>query len=454
MSDNPNVISGKISREEQIKFQEEVRKNFRYNIFPIVGFEFFWGLGLPFGLLTVLIPSYLNFLSSPKWLIGIVSSIFVMLTPLQLLGDRILGGVGRKKRVWFTYFISTFSYIGYAIFCMFVPITYKYLHIGIFIIAVVIFFSLVFLATPVYLNILTDNSPLKRRGKLLGYRTAGLGIGGLMNTYPAKVFYQHFKPPESFYYAMLISGILFAISTLNVLFIKDNIDPEKVKERISKTRLSVTREIYILLRKLWNTPNYKIFIFFVILITSAGSIAPFIVTYAQDAFSPEGNVMRIFNLCFLISALVAGTIIGYFGDRWGYKTSIIIQAGLVLTGFALVVSIKSIYATYLAYIFYCCMSIPFGAALCNMSVELLPKANPAKLWAAGNIFILPTGFSVPTIVGRVIDIYKAQGHPEMGYTVAFVVAIVLAIVGMLGFIFLVQEPRTGKAYIIKIFRRT
>ncbi len=434
------------------EYEQAVEKDFRYNIFPIVMFEFLWGTGLPFTLSGVLIPSYLNFLAAPKFVIGIVASLAILLTPIQLIGSRYLRGVNRKKKVWVSYLISCFGYIVYGIIGLVIPIEHRIFHMISFTIAIILFFGFIFLAQPVYYNILIDNSPLKKRGRLLGYRTAGMAIGGILMAYPAKCFYESVNPPHSYHIAMIISGICFIFSTISVLFIRDHIDPIRLTEYSNPENKPLWLEIYIILRRLWKTPNYRIFIFFIVTISSSASLAPFLVTYTQDVFGASNDIARIFNLCFLAGLLFGGFLIGLIGDKWGYKLSLSILALLLVLGFGIAICTNNINGVFIAYMLYC-ITLTISTVICNMSVELLPRANPAHLVAAAQMFILPAAIIVPATCGRIIDIYKATGLADVGYVIVFTVAIVLAIVGAVGTAILVQEPRTGKIYVIKYLRR-
>ncbi len=433
-------------------YEQAVEGDFRYNIFPIVAFESLWGVGLPFTLSGVLIPSYLNFLSAPKLVIGLVTSLAVILTPLQLVGSRYLTGMNRKKRVWLSYFISCFGYIGYGTLGMIIPVEYRVIHMILFTMAIILLFGFISLAQPVYYNILIDNSPLKKRGRLLGYRTSGMAIGGLLSAYPAKLFYENFHPPHSYHIAMIISGICFVFATLSVLFIRDHIDPIRIEEYSRPENKPLWLEMYIILRRLWKTPNYRIFIFFIVIISSSAAISPFLVTYAQDVFKPTGDISRIFNLCFLASLLVGGFFIGLLGDRWGYKLSLGMLGLLLAVGFGIAVATKHVNGVFVAYALFC-ITLTISTVICNMSVELLPKANPAHLVAAAQMFILPAAVIVPATCGRIIDTYKEIGQATEGYMIAFTIAIVLAIIGAIGTALLIQEPRTGKIYVIKYLKR-
>ncbi len=441
-----------VDNAKKREYEQAVAENFRYNIFPIVAFEFLWGMGLPFTLSGVLIPSYLNFLSAPKLVIGLVASLATLLTPVQLIGSRYLTGINRKKKVWLSYFLSCFGYIIYGLIGLLVSTEYRVFHIILFTLSIILFFGFIFLAQPVYYNILIDNSPLKKRGRLLGYRTSGMAIGGLLSAYPAKCFYQAFSPPHSYHIAMIISGICFVFSTISVLFIRDHIDPIRLKEYSRPENKPLWLEIYIILRRLWKTPNYRIFIFFIVIISSSAALAPFLVTYAQDVFGTGANVSRIFNLCFLGGLLVGGFLIGLIGDKWGYKSSLGILALLLVCGFGIAVYTNNVAGIFVSYGLYC-ITLTISTVICNMSVELLPRANPAHLVAAAQMFILPAAVIVPATCGRIIDMYKDTGLPTVGYIIVFTIAIVLAIVGAIGTVLLVQEPRTGKIYVIKYLRR-
>lgn len=422
--------------------------NYKHNLIPLLLVSFLWGGEIAFGIIIIIAPSYLNMLAAPKWLIGFISALPIILSPLQLLGDRFLGGPKRKLNVVLGYTVCSLGYILYGVFSLAVPMEYTNLHIIVFIIATFIIIGADSITFPVLFHIITDNTPVRLRGRLIGYRMLSLGLGGFAFILPAHLIYK-IPLPRSIHYAIILAGAVLMISALVITFIKDTIDPEKIHPKDN----TLMEEIKEIMSTLWNTPNYRIFIFFVMLLVMAISVSSFFITYGQDIYKAQNNT-KIYNICFIIASLFAGFLVGPIADKWGYKYSFIIYCIITTLSFVIIFTYKSIYATYIAYILYCSVYFTIASVLCNMSVELMPNISAAKLLAGANIFLLPAGSITPFIAGYIIDMFRQLNEIYVGYLIVFSIATVLAIIALFGFIFLVYEPREGKVYVVKILRPT
>jgi MFS family permease len=442
-----------MTTEQFQPLEELVNRDFRRNVTAVVAFEAIWGLGLPFALSAVFIPAYLNFLSAPKIVIGLASAIAAILMPLQLLSERLIGGIHRKRKAWLLYACSGLAYVLYGVLGFFLPGQPSTYRITFYLGALVLFIGTIYLAQPVYWSLLTDNCPLRRRGRLLGLRTTGMGLAGLINIIPARWMYQHYDAPTNFHIALIIAGFFFIISATSILFIRDHIDPVRLENSQKNNSTPILREIFGLLGRLWKTPNYRVFIFFIVLLLASVSIAPFLVTYSGDCLGLKPDQNRLFNLAFLIACPLAGLSLGALADRWGYRLAAILLATLAFATFILAVTAHGINTMLFAYGLYCCVGVTIPTILCNMSIELLPEENPAHLVAAGNMFSLVATVIVPAVCGRILDVYRHIGLLNDGYLTVFIIAVVLAVIGGLGMLLLVQEPRTGRIYIIKILNR-
>jgi len=434
-------------------FEDQVQRDFRRNVVAFVAFETLWGLGLPFAFFQVITPAYLNYVQSPKFIIGLVTSTGAILIPLQLMAERLFGGRHRKRNAWLLYSCPGLAFLLFGLTGYFFPALPNQCRIVLFFGVIVVFFSAVYLAQPVYYSTMTDNCPLPRRGRLIGLRTTGMGLAGLMNVYPARWVYQHFPAPDNYHVAMIIAGMFFVLSTLSILFIRDHIEPQRLESYRVPNREPLYLEIFFLLRWLWRQPNYRIYIFFLVLMVAAISLAPFLITYTRDILNLPPGQERLFNVVFLVACLVAGNTVGILADRWGFRSALLIMAGLISACFLVPLVFSSFNMLLFAYWLFCCASVTFTSVMVNMSVELLPKENPAHLFAAGNIFAMSVTLTIPPLFGRILDAARTAGAAQQGYQAVFTAAIVFSVICAMGMLVLVREPRTGRLYVIKMLDR-
>lgn len=426
-----------------------VTGDFRRNLTVFVLFDSLWGLGLPFVMFLLLVPTYLNDLGASKIIIGMGSALGALVVPLQLVAEQLIGGPHRKRNVWLVYSASGASYLIYGLLGFVLPAQPATYRIVFFFLAMIAFIGTINLGQPVYWGMLTDNCPVRWRGRLMGFRTLGLGSAGVLNFLPAQWVYRHWPSPTNYHVALVIAGLIFMGGCLSVLLIRDHFDHQAANRHHTSSRL-VVRETLEMLRRLWDNPNYRVFIFFIVLLVAGYSLAPFLVTYGTDCLKIPAQKNQYFKLVYLISSPIVGIFLGTLADRWGYRLAAIILTVLSLSCFTLALLGGALTPLLMGYGMYCCIIITMPSILCNMSVELMPRENPAHLIAAGNLFCLIPAVLVPTLGGRIIDVYRSLGEPFNGYLTVFIVAIVLALVSGLGLWMLVHEPRSGRSYITKI----
>jgi len=439
--------------DRPLDHQQAVEASLRRNMVPIVLFEAVWGLGMPFFMAGATVPAYLNALGASKWLIGLASALAVLMTPLQFLAERLLGGPNRIRNTWLCYSASGLCLVLYGAVGSLLLGRAPALLTPLTILALIVFWSCLHLSGPLYFEILTDNCPLRKRGILVGWRSLGLGLAGLAMYVPARWTYARWQGVTNFHVAMMVAGGFYAVSSLAVAFIRDH--PSPAVRRVRRLHPARWRmEILGLFRRLWRNPNYRVFIFFAAMLASVGALAPFMVTAAVDVHGMRQDDVRLFNIVYLVACLFAGLLVGRIADRWGYRTAGILIAILSLAGFAVCQEANGPAMVLLAYGLFSLTPGNYSAMLCNMSVELAPRLSPSQLMAAGNALILPATFLVPVILGRCLDGFRTRGDLGHGYSLVFVVAMLLALVAGLGLATLVREPRTGRLYVIKNLPRT
>jgi MFS family permease len=439
--------------DARVQYENVIDRDFRRNAAVIMLYEGTWAVGLAFVVILVMIPSYLGQLGMPRSVIGFASAIGVLTVPLQLFSERLMGGVHRKRNIWLLSLICSVSFLFMGIAGCLLPADMNRLLASLFILTIAIFFVGNNILVPVYHGMLTDNCPLQRRGRLFGYRAVSLGVIGLICLLPAKWILQRFSPLESFHVAMLLAGVFYAISSFSPLFFRDHIDPRQPERSDHRQFKLMLREAALAIRELWNTPNYRVFIYFAAVLAGSASLGPFIITYARDILSPDGVAPQWFQMIYFCFSIANGVFIGLFADRWGYKATMAVQALAGAATFVLAQTAVDIPMAIAAYGLLISVVQGMPAVFCNLSVELMPKIATAHLVASANVICLPVTVLLPWLAGIAIDLTRHAGAGLWGYQIVFAVGATLAVVALLGVVLLVQEPRTGRIYIIKVLQR-
>lgn len=439
--------------DARIEYEKAIDRDFRHNASIIMLYEGTWAIGLAFVVILVIIPSYLGQLGMPRSVIGFASAIGVLTVPLQLFSERLIGGANRKRNLWIFSTICSLAFLFMGIAGFLLPAGMNRLLAFLFILTIVIFFVCNNIFVPVYHGMLTDNCPLQRRGRLFGYRAVSLGIIGLICLVPAKWVLRWFAPLESFHVAMLMAGVFYTISSFSPLLFRDHIDPQKPASGDRRQFGLMLREATTTIRELWNTPNYRVFIYFAAVLAGSASLGPFIITYTRDVLSPGGVAPQWFQMIYFCFSIANGIFIGLFADRWGYKATMAVQALAGSATYIMAQAAGDIPMAIVAYGLLISVLQGMPAVFCNLSVELMPRIAPSHLVASANVICLPVTVLLPWLAGYAIDLARHAGAGLWGYQIVFAVGATLAVVAFLGVVLLVQEPRTGRIYIIKVLQR-
>lgn len=439
----------------QRAFHEAVRKNFWRNAIILVLFEASWFVGMAFLVYMVFAPVYLNTLKAPKVVIGIVSAGFLITVPMNFLADRVLRR--GKRNLW----VAKLHMLSGIIILTTGILSILFSHLGAIFLMVLYsvgafsFCATINLAAPIYWEVLTDNVPLRLRGRFFAAR---IGIGGLVGfamVQPARWMSSHFEGLRAFHMTMIFGGIAYALASLVPLFVRDTEDPSRMRRIMRSYKLKFRHEIYLLILKLWFRPSYRVFIFFGSMLLGSAILGSFLVTYAQDMFGAGGEGFEAqLKMVYLGVLVLGGFAIGYLADRWGFRNALILLAVFSAVGYLTALLAGGLAALFVAYGLYACVIVFSGSMMTNLSLELMPKVRVRQLAAAMNLFCMPVNIFLPLICGWVLDVNKSASDVGEGYRAVFTVAVMLSVIAGVGFFLLVQEPRQGKVLTYRVIRRT
>lgn len=436
---------------------DAVEKAFVRNATAGVVFEGTWSLGMAFATSSVIIPTYLVSLGAPRWLIGLASSLPVLCSPLQLFSEGLAGGPKRRRNIWIIYTMCSLCYVVIALLSW--PIENATARMAIFVTLMGGFFACHALCFTMYQAILTDNCPLRRRGQMFGYRMAAMGLVGLPILPIASRIVGRWSEhgggePKMYLASMFIGGCFFAVSSLSPWMFRDRIDPRRGSPERRRPGLILV-DAAKLLKKLWYTPNYRVFIFFAMVLTGGTSLGTFIVTAARDTLPADAATAgpQVFQYWVLAAFPASGVFVAGIADRWGYQLTLALTAVIALAGFVTASLASSMTAMLIAYALMMVAVSSIPAAVGNLSIELVPDISAAQLIAGANVMCLPVNLLMPFICGLVLDSARVAGVVAWGYYVVFALAGAMVVVAGVGTLVLIQEPRTGRVYEIKVIHR-
>lgn len=430
----------------QAEFERLVARDFRRNVIGIVGWEFLWGLGVPFALYWTMLPAYLQELSAPKLLIGLVISFPTLFAPGAILAAYWVPP--RKRRL-----VLQLSYVGalmpwwiYSLASFIMGAAWpRGVHLGAVAFTAAAFMIGVTAMQAIDFEMMTDNTPVRRRGRLMGFRSAAVGVTGLAMGFTAVKLLRAWPFPRNYGLSFFIGTSLFILSCASLSLVRDHVNPSH-SNRGTSARPPLRHWLRDSFHSVWNEPNYRILLFFQAIMRLAALGGAFVVAASGDMLGASAHQKAAFTLVLLASLAALGWLIGLLADRYGFRLTGLVIALLLAGAYLLVLATRDLSFWYLAYGAVAVANMSCPAILCNMGAEICPAVQPGRLMALGNSLTLVVVVPGMAICGYVVD--------RLGsYQPAFVVFVVLGLVSALGFAFLVKEPRTGRLYMIKPMRK-
>ena len=436
------------------EYEASVSRDFRWNFRTLMVTELLWGIGLPFATYFTIVPAYMTSLGAPKILIGIVASFFTTLCPLQLLASHWAKNRSRKKWLAMAWMVGASPWAIYSVvMVVFGGACSQVARMLLFSLAMVVFAGVVTASNAVFFAIVTEFTPVKKRGVFFGYRLAGLAISMLALWYPARIIMKSWEEPHNYHVAFLLACVAYSLAGLSILFIKEHVDPEVSRRQPRHAKLrGIVPQLRLLARKLRRDPNYRVFIFFFgFLSVSVAALGPFIMVFAKVRLELHGAGVLPFTMMLFGVSAISSILIGRVADRFGYKIVGVI-IGLLLSGAFVIITGVSLAAEgygwliYVAFAIYSSIIHVLEMVKSNLSVELRPKQDCGMLVAMANTIMMVAVLVGAALAGLLIDLTGS-------FTIVFCLAAVLGLVGAMGFAVLVREPRGQKMYVIKYIAR-
>ena len=437
-------------------YRAAIERSFPRNRIFILVFEGVWGLGLALGMLFTVVPAYLMVLGAPKALIGLVASSWTILSPLQMIAGYLLAG--KLKHRWLTlgYSVSVVPWLLYSIASFAKPELFSGSgRIVIFTCAILWFASSVTMADASYLSLMIDSVPQNRRGRLVGLRLLVLAGATGISTLIARFVMDLYPEPRSYHLSFIIATSLYVVGSLTFLGINEHLSPHRRwrdADTGSKMRLrGFIARIVALFRAAAAEPNYRVMIFFVVILFAARDLNVYVVTFARDTLGISGSEVAVFTFIRIAAAAVVGLSVGRAADSTGYRSVGIVMACCFIVSFA-VMSVASKQGVPPRVLLYAAYGVQTGAGslsvmvLSNLSAEIMVNEDTALLIALGNMIVLPILLVTQPLFGFVVD---ASGD----YFTVFLIGLVLSIIGTVGFALLVHEPRGRRRYAFRYPRR-
>jgi MFS family permease len=282
------------------------------------------------------------------------------------------------------------------------------------------------IGTPAWFDLFTRITPLRKRGRLVGFRTslggAAAFLCGLVLTWLLATFDFPLNYAVGFFIAIGLQ-----ISSLIVQMNLVEGEPSRATER---------RPVFAYLRRLpavfRSNRNFKYFIISSAFLIVGNMPIGFFTVYALRSFSADESMVGQFTLSMLMMQAVSALISGFIVDRYGNKRALMIAALGMLGATLWALVAPSLGWFRLVYVF---LGANVGTELMaryNISAEYGPAEQRPTYVALMNTVLAPVYLSA-LAAGMISDLF--------GYRTLFFVAAAFSVVGIFLLATRVRDPR-------------
>lgn len=412
--------------------------SYRRNAFYFISLEFVWGLGAPCCMIYTMIPAYLRDLDVSKTWIQIITIAITALSVLMVFSSHLFHAAGRKKRIFFVWqlFCGLWILYGALAAAAYDPAARR-LWIGLFSIMCLGVGVILALGTPPFEELFLQNMPLKKRGLVSALRALGLGTSGLTGSLAAIWLFQQWATPLNYHLRFILGGAVMAASLFLLVPFRDHASQLGHAERSASFQVDV--------RRLLANFNFRILLVFYMLLAAALSLAPLMLTYGKDILGMEGRG-DYFTAAWFAGSMIFGLSIPLLADRFGFKLLGTINAALLTIAFLCpVLAGPHSWILFFGYLLFGACSILTFFLLPNLGSEMAPEVRPATIFAVGTILALPLALLAAPLAGLLVDLL---GHG--GYIGAFMLGAAFSLCALLGFLFIIREPRIGQELFLRM----
>jgi MFS family permease len=303
--------------------------------------------------------------------------------------------------------------------------------------AIPLFFVLLALAAiagslnlPVWFDLIAYLTPVRRRGRLFGYRTIFGAVFGLAGGGIVTFILQRYPYPEGYALLFVLCFAVMMVSYICLMSLRENrhANPAPGLEK-TRVRLSPGRIL--------RTPgNFRSYLVADALQNSAAAGVAFYAVDATSKFSLPSAYAGIFTIIMMVGSITGSALFGHLADRYGHKPNLLVAAAATVVGSMAALLAPGVEVYAVAFVM---ASLTLSLAMISrlpFLAEISPEAErPSRVAIASML-------TSPFVLTGVLAGWVAS---QVGYAPVFVASAVLAAASFLWLMFRVEEPRSGAA---------
>ena len=410
-----------------VTFEDEVRRNYRWNFIAHLLEWVSFTMGMSFVSLNTVLPAFARHLTSSNFLIGVVPSLTTLgwLLPQILIANFIQKLRRNKDLLIFSALAERISW--FFLFLAIVLLSSSSLLLATFFALYALFCFSKGIGSPAWDDMLAKIIPLRKRGRFLGWTNFLAGGVSIFGAFLSIYLLKNFPFPKNFALCFLFAFSAAAISYVFLTLIKEPAYPVKRRE-------SSFKEYFLRLPSLLKKDkNFSSFLIAGALLSCGAMATSFFAVHAMNKLTLPDSQIGVFTLLLLSGQTISSILWGYLGNKKGYK--LVMEAGILLTILSILLAVFSS-SIYLFYVVFFTFGWSFSASIISSIGVVLefstPDMRPTYI-ALSNTIRAPFMSLSPLLGGFLAD--------RVGFPLVFVITIFIILAGLLYLVFLVKEPR-------------
>lgn len=411
------------------RFDDEVRKNYRWNVTVSWTDGILFSIGLAFCTDLTILPVFLSNFTDSKVIISLIPAITTLgLTLPQLLSAHYIESLPRKKP------ITTLIGVGMRLPWLFLALFALYLADGNNLLNIILFFVFYAMFTvtwglilPPWLDIMGKIVPMPKRGFFMGVRFAIGRLAGIPAGFAAYYIIEQMHFPHNFALLFALSFVFMSVSLGFFAMTREPVHPT------TRERRHFSEFMRAIPATIGHDRNFFWFIVFNMLVSSANLALGLYAVYGVKQFHLSDSVSGIFTAVLMVSQMVFSVAWGYWGDRHGYRGSLI--ASTLLCALAPLVALMAPSIEWYYLVFILIGGFISANQVVNMNIILefsAPEDRP--LYISASYALTAPVFSLSPIIGGLFaDLVSWQA--------LFLAAFIFPMLALAVVIMKVKDPR-------------
>lgn len=403
--------------------------NVRFNI--IIGMldGGFFGLGLGVASFVTVVPLFVNTLTSSAILIGLIPALHTIGWQLPQLFTA--GAVSRLSR--YKPMVLLMSINERVPFLLLAIVAYFSQSFDPTLVLIVVFLLLAWrgsgggLTATAWQSMVAKIIPARERGKYFGLQSSTANLFASVGALASGVILARVVSPSNYALCFLLAGLTMGVSWF---FLARTREPEHAVKVNSLNTQSVLKQAGGVLRR---DKNFSWFIVARTFSQFATAATAFYTIYALRTFGMNPATAGVMTSVLLVTQIIANTVMGGLGDRFGHRAILILGTLAACTGALLAWRAPTLDWFYLIFILTGISGAALWTTSIAMTLEFSTETERPLYVGLANTLIAPAGIAAPIIGGWIADAY--------GFGMTFLFSVVCAAITAVILQFVVQDVR-------------